>query len=67
MQARFGFVDTLFMDFDGVGAPVDVVQTALKHLTDTVRLNRSDDMGLRSMIPPLLIRLGRDQDAYDIM
>ncbi|KAG6016193.1 hypothetical protein E4U54_002078 [Claviceps lovelessii] len=67
MRARFGFVDTLLMDLDGVGAPVDVVQTALNHLADMVRLNRSDNMGLRSMIPPLLIRLGRDQDAYDFV
>ncbi|KAG6009650.1 hypothetical protein E4U21_001714 [Claviceps maximensis] len=67
MRARAGFVDTLLWSFNKVGTPVDVVQTALDHLTDMLRLSRSDSMGLRSMIPPLLIRLGRDQDAYDNM
>lgn len=67
MRARFGLVDALLNHFDIVGARVDTVQTCLDHLKDMLRLCRGDNMGLRDIVPALLIRLGKDQEAYDFM
>ncbi|KAJ3161127.1 hypothetical protein HDU86_007749 [Geranomyces michiganensis] len=43
----------------------DAVETALGNYLDMLRLNRSDNMGVRSVIPSLFLRLGQDQNAYD--
>ncbi|KAH6605830.1 zinc finger domain-containing protein [Trichoderma cornu-damae] len=67
MRARYGLVDSMLVMYGSAGGPVDVVQTALDHLSDMMRLCRGDNMGLRDMIPALYIRLGRDQHAYDFM
>ncbi|KAF4592373.1 MYND finger [Ophiocordyceps camponoti-floridani] len=67
MRARFGVVDTLLRNYGGVGGSADVVQTALGHLLEMMRLCRSDNMGLRHHIAPLLIRLDRDQESYDFI
>ncbi|PHH88599.1 hypothetical protein CDD83_7326 [Cordyceps sp. RAO-2017] len=67
MRARYGFVDALLLSYGTAGGPVDVVQTALNHLLDMLRLCRSDNMGVRDLIPALYIRLGRDQEAYDFV
>ncbi|GAB0138197.1 hypothetical protein EsDP_00006438 [Epichloe bromicola] len=67
MRARYGLVDALLLNLGSAGAPADVVQVSLDHLQDMMRLCRSDNMGLRDMVPSLLIRLGRDQDAYDFV
>lgn len=67
MQARYTLVDGLVMLYGQAGGRVDVVQTALDHLLDMMRLCRGDNMGVRDLIPALYIRLGRDQDAYDFL
>ncbi|KAM4065775.1 MYND finger domain-containing protein [Hirsutella rhossiliensis] len=67
MRARFGLVDILLQHFGSAGGRVDVVRAALDHLLDMLRLCRSDNMGLRDLIPALYIRLGRDQAAYDFV
>ncbi|KAK3312996.1 hypothetical protein B0H66DRAFT_569333 [Apodospora peruviana] len=46
---------------------LDGVSEALSHVMDMLRLNRSDNMGLRTIIPGLLIRLDRDQECYDFI
>ncbi|KAG8156976.1 hypothetical protein KVR01_013198 [Diaporthe batatas] len=43
------------------------VETALDHIMDMFRLNRSDYLGQRALVPSLMLRLWRDQDAYDFM
>ncbi|EFY89534.1 hypothetical protein MAC_04389 [Metarhizium acridum CQMa 102] len=67
MRARYNLVDTMLLSYGTAGGPVDLVQISLDHLLDMMRLCRSDNMGLRQLIPALYIRLGRDQDAYDFM
>ncbi|KAG6039701.1 hypothetical protein E4U41_002195 [Claviceps citrina] len=67
MRARYHLVDTLLMSYGTAGGPVDLVQTCLDHLLDMLRLCRSDNMGVRDLVPDLYIRLGRDQDAYDFI
>lgn len=64
MRARFAFVDTMLANFSRHRV---AVQTALDHLLDMLRLNRSDNMGLRDTVPSLMLRLGRTQDAYDFV
>lgn len=41
------------------------VTLALDHLFDMLRLWRTDEMCARDVVPALLLRLGRVQDAYD--
>ncbi|KAK5987035.1 hypothetical protein PT974_11151 [Cladobotryum mycophilum] len=67
MRARLGVVDTTLEYFAPAGGYAKAVQIALDHLVDMIRLSRSDNMGVRSQIPALYIRLGRDQEAYDFM
>ncbi|KAM5341968.1 hypothetical protein ACJ41O_014999 [Fusarium nematophilum] len=67
MRARYGLVDNLLQHFGQAGGRAEVVQAALGHMLDMMRLCRSDNMGLRYQIPALYIRLGRDQEAYDFM
>lgn len=64
MRARYGFVNTMLENFPSHRV---AVQTAVDHFMDMLRLNRSDDMGLRNQVPALMLRLGRDQDAYDFI
>lgn len=45
----------------------EAVEAALAHLLDMLRLCRGDNMGLRSQVPALYLRLGRDQEAYDFL
>ncbi|KAB5550780.1 hypothetical protein GE09DRAFT_1287542 [Coniochaeta sp. 2T2.1] len=62
MRARFGLVEeVLKLNNSPAVAP------ALDHLMDMLRLNRSDNMGLRDKVPALFLRLGRDQECYDFM
>lgn len=64
MCARFKFVDVLLSHFPHHRF---AVETALDHLMDMQRLNCSNNMGLRDITPSLMLRLGRDQDAYDFV
>ncbi|RSM04495.1 hypothetical protein CEP52_006842 [Fusarium oligoseptatum] len=62
MRARFDLADHLCLlgTFDGV-------QEAFEHMQDMQRLNRSDNMGLRDMVPALMLRLDLDQECYDFI
>ncbi len=62
MRARFAAADAL-LKVDTVTA----VEKALEHFTDMLRLCRSDNMGVRDVIPDLLLRLGREQECYDFL
>lgn len=67
MRARYGLVEAMLLSYGTAGGHEDVVQMALDHLLDMLRLCRGDNMGVRDLVPALYIRLGRDQDAYDFM
>lgn len=45
----------------------EAVEAALANLLDMLRLCRGDNMGVRSGIPALYLRLGRDQEAFDFL
>lgn len=45
----------------------EAVEAALAHLLDMLRLCRGDNMAVRSQVPALYLRLGRDQDAFDFL
>lgn len=62
MQARFALVQALQKV-----RTVNSVQTQLDHLMDMLRLCRSDNMGLRGLVPALMLRLGKDQECYDFV
>lgn len=55
-----------------IGPLLDVnTEVALRavyaHLMDTHRLCRRDNLGVRGLTPYVMIRLGRDQEAYDFV
>ena len=62
MRARYGHVEAL-VQVD----TYDAVQTALDNLMDMLRLCRSDNMGVRDLVPPIFLRLGKDQACYDFV
>ncbi|KAI8947763.1 hypothetical protein F4801DRAFT_559572 [Xylaria longipes] len=62
MKARFAAADAL-LQIDTIKA----VEKALAHFQDMLRLCRSDDLGIRDIIPSLLLRLGREQECYDFL
>lgn len=64
MRARYALADKLLQRFTKSAA---AVAAALDHMVDMLRLNRSDNMGLRDAVPALYLRLGRDQEAYDFI
>ncbi|KAL6697197.1 hypothetical protein J3F84DRAFT_368278 [Trichoderma pleuroticola] len=43
------------------------VTEAYEHMRDMLRLNRSDNMGIRDMVPALMLRLDLDQECYDFV
>ncbi|PVH97270.1 hypothetical protein DM02DRAFT_719922 [Periconia macrospinosa] len=62
MQARFELADY------AVGLrTLDGVREGLDHYKDMIRLNRSDNMGLRDRVPALMLRLDQDQQCYDFI
>lgn len=63
MRARFGLVDAL-----GDVNTYDAVRMQLVHARDMLRLCRSDNLGIRDLVPSLLLRLNRDQEeCYDFI
>jgi hypothetical protein len=60
MQARFDYISAILNVRSGEAAEV-----ALNESLEMLRLCRGDNMGVRSQVPALYLRLGRDQDAYD--
>ncbi|KAH7358398.1 hypothetical protein B0T11DRAFT_340700 [Plectosphaerella cucumerina] len=62
MRARFAAANAL-LQIHTIAAG----ELALAHFKDMMRLNRSDDMGVRNIIPPLLLRLDKEQECYDFL
>ncbi|KAH7073745.1 hypothetical protein BKA63DRAFT_491720 [Paraphoma chrysanthemicola] len=59
MRARYTLVEALLKV-----NTVQAVTVALEHLLEMLQLCRSDNMGVRDVVPGLYLRLERDQDAY---
>ncbi|GAP86908.1 putative zinc finger domain-containing MYND-type [Rosellinia necatrix] len=62
MRARFAAANAL-LQIDTIKA----VEKALAHFQDMLRLCRSDNLGIRDIVPSLLLRLGREQECYDFL
>ena len=62
MRARYAYVRAVLKI-----KTFDAVDLAASHLRDMIHLNRSDNMGVRDLLPALYLRLGRDQEAYDFI
>ncbi|KAH6697558.1 hypothetical protein F5X68DRAFT_257700 [Plectosphaerella plurivora] len=62
MRARYGAAKALLQ----INTPA-AYEKALAHFTDMIRLNESDNMGLRDIIPCLLLRLDMEQECYDFV
>ena len=60
MEARYALVKALLMIKTHAAA-----KALYEDLMDILRLNRSDNMGVRGMVPATCLRLGRDQECYD--
>ncbi|KAI1070902.1 hypothetical protein LB507_011016 [Fusarium sp. FIESC RH6] len=45
----------------------EAVEAAIRHALEMLRLCRGDNRGVRSYVPALYLRLGRDQEAYDFI
>ncbi|CAF9936201.1 MAG: hypothetical protein ALECFALPRED_006731 [Alectoria fallacina] len=60
MRARYALVDALLKIKTHAA-----VEAARVHVMDILRLCRSDNMGVRDLVPALDLRLGRDQECYD--
>jgi ribonuclease HI len=62
MRARFAAADALLR-----ANTIVAVEKALGHFTDMLRLCRSDNLGVRDIIPSLMLRLGREQECYNFL
>ncbi|KAI0192282.1 hypothetical protein EV127DRAFT_45710 [Xylaria flabelliformis] len=62
MRARFAAANAL-LQIDTIKA----VEKAVAHFQDMLRLCRSDNLGVRDLVPGLLLRLGREQECYDFL
>ncbi|KAI0543448.1 hypothetical protein F4679DRAFT_110282 [Xylaria curta] len=62
MRARIALVRQLVLL-----STLDGVQEGLEHMRDMLKLCRSDNMGVRHLVPAIMIRLDLDQECYDFM
>lgn len=62
MRARFALLDLLRKE-----GTLDGVKESMSHLMDMMRLCRSDNMGVRHMIPAMMLQLDQDQECYDFI
>ncbi|KAI1437245.1 hypothetical protein GGR50DRAFT_692530 [Xylaria sp. CBS 124048] len=62
MRARFLLAQLLLLT-----ATLDGIEQGLEHLRDMLRLCRSDNLGVRDMVPATMLRLDLDQEAYDFV
>ncbi|KAL4862169.1 hypothetical protein BDV12DRAFT_49041 [Aspergillus spectabilis] len=60
MRARFAWASAL----GDLGTRTGV-EEQLAHFMDMLRLCRGDNMGIRSLVPALMLRLNQDQECYD--
>ncbi|KIW62237.1 hypothetical protein PV04_10432 [Phialophora macrospora] len=62
MRARFELADTIRR----LGT-LDGVTEALDHMRDMLRLCRSDNMGIRHLVPAMMLQLDQDGECYDFV
>ena len=62
MRARYDLVEAIIKI-----KTFDAVNVSLDHLMDMLRLCRTDNLGLRDVVPAMFLRLGRDQKCYDFV
>ncbi|KAI1775653.1 hypothetical protein F4818DRAFT_448379 [Hypoxylon cercidicola] len=62
LRARFRLAQQLLL----LGT-LDSVGEGLEHLRDMLRLCRSDNMGIRNLVPATMLRLDLDQECYDFI
>jgi len=62
MQARYDYITAALNIRTGEG-----VQAALDSSLESLRLCRADNQAVRSGVPAMYLRLGRDQDAFDFI
>ncbi|KAJ0415510.1 hypothetical protein BJY00DRAFT_293512 [Aspergillus carlsbadensis] len=62
MRARFAWAEALGKMETKTG-----IEEKLAHSLDMLRLCRGDNMGLRSYVPALMLRLNKDQECYDFV
>jgi hypothetical protein len=62
MRARFHLADALRET-----KTLDGTAESLSHFRDMMRLCRSDNMGVRDVVPALMLQLDEDQAAYDFI
>ncbi|KAK0653686.1 hypothetical protein QBC41DRAFT_377736 [Cercophora samala] len=62
MRARYAAADALPQTKTRAA-----VEKALEHFVDMLRLCRSDNLGVRDIVPGLLLRLGKEQECYDFL
>lgn len=62
MRWRYSFVEAIIKV-----NTYEAVRTALVHLMDMLRLCRGDNMGVRDVVPHLMLRLNEDQRCYDFV
>ncbi|RNJ53204.1 hypothetical protein D7B24_002247 [Verticillium nonalfalfae] len=63
MRARFELAGPCLL----ATGTLDGVQQALEHLLDMLKLSRSDNMGLRDIIPAIMLRLDLDRECHDFI
>lgn len=62
MRSRYGLSEAL-LEIQTLSA----VNAATEHIRDMLRLCRSDNMGVRDKYSACLLRLGQDQECYDVI
>lgn len=62
MKARFTLVKAMDEVYNAQS-----VKAQLGHFMDMLRLCRNDNMGVRDLVPGLMLRLDRDQECYDFI
>ncbi|RDW57053.1 zinc finger MYND domain-containing protein [Aspergillus mulundensis] len=62
MRARFTLAEAV-----GIVGTKQGLQEKLDHYMDMLRLCRGDNMGIRSFVPAIMLRLNMDQESYDFM
>lgn len=62
MRARFALADSLRR----IGT-LDGVVEGLAHMQDMIRLCRTDNMGVRELVPFMMLQLDMDQECYDFI
>lgn len=62
MRARFAHIEAILKIKSYAAA-----KAGLENLMDLLRLCRGDNMGVRSLVPAQLLRVGQEQKAYDFV